>query len=117
MEKDKVQDYINKLMELNNEISEDSDTDNSGDLDDNFIQTLNHVLVSLNKDVENEMMESITNVKPDQPVFYTKVKVKKLHPNAVIPSYSKEGDAGMDLTITSVIENTYPHLLLLNKKG
>jgi len=32
MEKDKVQDYINKLMELNNEISEDSDTDdNSGD--------------------------------------------------------------------------------------
>jgi|LauGreDrversion4_2_1035121.scaffolds.fasta_scaffold35199_6 dUTP pyrophosphatase len=107
MEKDKVQDYINKLMELNNEISEDSDTDdNSGDLDDNFIQTLNHVLVSLNKDVENEMMESITNVKPDQPVFYTKVKVKKLHPNAVIPSYSKDGDAGMDLTITSVIENT-----------
>ncbi len=25
------------------------------------------------------------------------VKIKKLHPNAVIPSYSKEGDAGMDL--------------------
>ena len=26
--------------------------------------------------------------------------------NAVIPSYSKVGDAGMDLTITSVKENT-----------
>ena len=26
-----------------------------------------------------------------------KVKVKKLHPDAVIPSYSKAGDAGMDL--------------------
>jgi dUTP pyrophosphatase len=26
------------------------------------------------------------------------VKIKKLHPDAVIPSYSKEGDAGMDLT-------------------
>lgn len=31
-----------------------------------------------------------------------KVKIKKLHPNAVIPSYAKEGDAGLDLTITSI---------------
>ena len=28
-----------------------------------------------------------------------KVKIKKLHPDAVIPTYSKAGDAGMDLTI------------------
>lgn len=35
-----------------------------------------------------------------------KVNIKKVHPNAVIPSYAKEGDAGMDLTISSVIENT-----------
>ena len=27
-----------------------------------------------------------------------KVKIKKLHPDAVIPSYAKTGDAGMDLT-------------------
>ena len=27
-----------------------------------------------------------------------KVKIKKLHPYAVIPSYAKDGDAGMDLT-------------------
>jgi len=26
-----------------------------------------------------------------------KIKVKKLHPNAVLPSYAHEGDAGMDL--------------------
>lgn len=25
------------------------------------------------------------------------IKIKKLHPDAVIPSYAKEGDAGMDL--------------------
>ena len=30
-----------------------------------------------------------------------KVKVKKLHPNAVVPSYAKPGDAGMDLTCIS----------------
>lgn len=27
-----------------------------------------------------------------------KIKIKKLHPNAIIPQYAKEGDAGMDLT-------------------
>ena len=31
------------------------------------------------------------------------VKIKKLNPKAVIPKYSKPGDAGMDLTITSII--------------
>ena len=30
-----------------------------------------------------------------------KVKVKKLHPDAVIPSYAKPGDAGMDLVAVS----------------
>jgi dUTP pyrophosphatase len=29
------------------------------------------------------------------------VKIKKLHENAVIPTYAKNGDAGMDLTATS----------------
>ena len=29
------------------------------------------------------------------------VKIKKLHPNAVIPKYAKLGDAGLDLTATS----------------
>lgn len=31
-----------------------------------------------------------------------KVKIKKLHADAVIPSYAKDGDAGMDLTAISV---------------
>jgi dUTP pyrophosphatase len=35
-----------------------------------------------------------------------KVSIKKLHPNAVIPTYAKEGDAGMDLIATSVISDT-----------
>ena len=34
------------------------------------------------------------------------VKFKKLSPLAVIPRYSKPGDAGMDLTATSKIDNT-----------
>ena len=35
-----------------------------------------------------------------------KVKLKKLHPDAVKPKYAKENDAGMDLVATSIIENT-----------
>ena len=30
-----------------------------------------------------------------------KVKIKKLHPNAVIPTYAKSGDAGMDMYASS----------------
>jgi dUTP pyrophosphatase len=34
------------------------------------------------------------------------VKIKKLNPNAVIPQYAKDGDAGMDLVATSIISET-----------
>ena len=37
-----------------------------------------------------------------------KVKIKKLHPLTVIPTYAKSGDAGMDFVATKVIsEETY----------
>lgn len=35
-----------------------------------------------------------------------KVKFKKLHPDAITPSYSKAGDAGLDLTAVSINQNT-----------
>ena len=36
------------------------------------------------------------------------VKIKKLHKNAIIPSYAKEGDAAMDITATEVnYDNQY----------
>ena len=35
-----------------------------------------------------------------------KVKMKKLHPDAVKPKYAKESDAGMDLVATEIISNT-----------
>ena len=34
------------------------------------------------------------------------VNIKKVHPEAVIPSYAKDGDAGMDLIATSIITET-----------
>jgi len=35
-----------------------------------------------------------------------RVKIKKLSENAVIPTYAKDGDAGMDLVATRIISNT-----------
>lgn len=31
-----------------------------------------------------------------------KVKIKRLHPNSVLPTYAQKGDAGLDLTATSM---------------
>lgn len=39
------------------------------------------------------------------------VKIKKLVPEAVVPSYAKSGDAGMDLTCTSVGHSPYGQLV------
>ena len=39
------------------------------------------------------------------------VKVKKLHSEAVIPAYSKQGDAGLDLTAITAIKDQYGNVV------
>jgi dUTP pyrophosphatase len=36
-----------------------------------------------------------------------KVKFKRLHPQAIVPKYAKKGDAGLDLTITSIKDDVH----------
>lgn len=36
-----------------------------------------------------------------------KVRIKRLNPNAVVPKYAKSGDAAIDLTVTSVVDEPY----------
>ena len=38
------------------------------------------------------------------------VKIKRLHPDSVIPKYAKVGDAGMDLTAVSMYYDEYGNL-------
>lgn len=38
------------------------------------------------------------------------VRIKKTHPNAIIPCYAKEGDAGLDLTAVSVSFDEYGNI-------
>ena len=91
MEKNEINDYINKLKELEKELT----SDEPGDL--SLFNELDVLLSSLNRDVQNAVMGDINKLN---------IKIKKLTPNAVIPSYSKDGDAGMDLVSTEIISET-----------
>ena len=93
MNQKELEEYLKKLKEFESELSSDDD------IDDNFMSEIDSVLSKLVTDASSH------NKKP-QPNFNIIVGVKKLHENAVIPKYSKPGDAGMDLTITSIKENT-----------
>lgn len=100
MNQKEAEEYLKKLEELEKNI-ESNDED---EVDLNFITEINDLLGKLQEELQ-----------PTQSTTYTTqntmkegvlVKVKKLVPEAVVPSYSKVGDAGMDLTITKEIENT-----------
>jgi dUTP pyrophosphatase len=97
MDKGDIEKYLKKLQDLDEQLSDDEDIDES-----DFMSQLNKVLGGLSNDVQSEL------IKNNEVALggLLKVKVKKLDPNAVIPTYSKDGDAGMDLTITREIENT-----------
>lgn len=89
MNQDEIKKYIEDLKKLEKDIlSDDTDMDFMGDL--------NNLLGKLDEEIKTDFFSQKGMV----------VKFKKLSPNAVTPTYSKNGDAGMDLTITSVISET-----------
>lgn len=82
MEQSNLEDYINKLKQMEENLNDDESDDLS------YVNELSNLLSALNTDI------NVGNVS-------VKVPIKKLSPDAVIPTYSKEGDAGMDLTAVS----------------
>ena len=105
MDQKEAEEYLKKLEDFEKTIG----TDNEDDLDLNFMSELNELLTKLQEElqpIQPVTEENIINTQPTMTGGGVLVKVKKLDPNAVIPSYSKVGDAGMDLTITKEIENT-----------
>ena len=91
MDNEEIKNYIEQLKKLEKNILSDDD-----DTDLNFMNELNTLLSKLDEDVKTDFFSQKGMV----------IKIKKLHQNAVIPKYSKIGDAGMDLTITSIISET-----------
>jgi dUTP pyrophosphatase len=81
MNNNELQEFINRLKLINENLEKD---------------------VSYDKEIENVMKDLNTNVLNN---FNNNlvVNIKKLHPNAVTPKYAKDGDAGLDLTATSII--------------
>ena len=109
MEKEDVENYLKQLENFEKTIGSDDE-----EIDLNFVTELNDLLNKLQEDLGTPPVTE-QNIVNTQPIINTQptmtgggvlVKVKKLDSNAVIPSYSKVGDAGMDLTITKEIENT-----------
>ena len=101
MDKKAIEDYLKKLKDIEETLGSEEN------VDANFMNEIDNVLSSLYKEMPTEpTQQNIINTQPTMTGGGTLVKVKKLDPNAVIPSYSKVGDAGMDLTITREIENT-----------
>ena len=103
MEKEDVENYLKQLENFEKTIGSDDE-----EIDLNFVTELNDLLNKLQEDFSTPPVDgqNIINTQPTMTGGGVLVKVKKLDPNAVIPSYSKVGDAGMDLTITKEIENT-----------
>jgi hypothetical protein len=106
MTENDIKDYLEKLKQIEQQLNSDDDIQ-----DFDFLKDVDKVLGSLNSDLAQQINQQSNNstILNNNPGVITEgvmVKVKKLHENAVIPSYSKVGDAGMDLTITREIENT-----------
>ena len=98
MEKQDIENYIKQIKELDKQFNGDDDI--SIDEASQFVSNVNQVLESLTKNIEGEMKKSV-----DIGIVLP-VKFKKLKPNAVTPTYAKDGDAGLDLTATDIISNT-----------
>ena len=101
MDKNEAEEYLKKLEEFEKTIGSD---DEDG-IDLNFINEINDLLNKLQDELQpsQQPTQNTTKTNVGEGVL---VKVKKLDQSAVIPSYSKVGDAGMDLTITNIKENT-----------
>lgn len=89
MENDNIKDYIGRLKQFEETLGNNEEIAD----DETFIGELDNLLNTLSKDIQKSYSHADIKVP---------VKVKKLDPNAVIPKYAKVGDAGMDLTATSV---------------
>lgn len=96
MTEDELKKQFNRLIELDKHLSANDE--------DNFDPALINEIDGLLKMLGNEID---SNIEKNTPALSSlNVKIKKLSPDAVIPKYSKDGDAGMDLVATSIISNT-----------
>lgn len=89
MSKEEINDFLEKLKEYEEKFSME-------DVDENDISEVEKLTQNISQLVTSEAEPS-----------KLKVGIKKLHPNAVIPKYSTNGDAGLDLTVVEILNETF----------
>lgn len=86
MNNEELSKYLEKLKDFEQQLSGD-------DVDENLFENIDKTL--------NSMFSQTMDLNQ------LNINIKKLHVDAVIPTYSKEGDAGMDLTAVTLNETPY----------
>lgn len=95
MDENVIKNYIEKLEEFEKTLSQNED-----EVDDAYIQQIESVLNNLATDAAEFVGSETQTQTPSSGGL--RCRIKKLHENAIIPSYSKDGDAGLDLTATEI---------------
>jgi dUTP pyrophosphatase len=92
MEENDVRNYLKELEKFDKLFENEN-------VDDSVINEVENLLKKLTVDLTEEV--------PSKPIFDLDIKFKKLNPTATIPTYSKDGDVGADLTATSKYVDDY----------
>lgn len=92
MDKEEIEGFINKLKLIEQELTDEESSEIQ------YVTELDGLLKKLNTEITNASLATSSNG--------LQIKLKKLNENVVLPKYSKEGDAGMDLTATEIISET-----------
>ena len=114
MDKKTLEEYLKKLEDFERTSSEDEES-----VDESYINEIAKVFSDLSSDTMSHDKsiadqfkdgdftlpnENTITFREDDPYHHATLtcKIKLTHPNAVLPKYSKIGDAGMDLHATTV---------------
>lgn len=112
MDKKSLEEYLKKLEGFERTLSENED-----DVDDSYINEIAKVLSDLSMDSLNHddsiaqqfkerdyhvPTEETVTLNSDDMTATLRCKIKLLHSDAVVPQYSKLGDAGLDLRATTM---------------
>ena len=103
MDQNKLKEYLEKLEEFERALSEDEES-----IDDQYINEIESTLKLLVTDsiAHGDPHSIVPKNSTTLDVMATiRCNFKRLTDNAVIPKYSKVGDAGLDLTATSMSIN------------
>jgi len=95
MDERTLKEYLKKLENYERILGEDED----GEVDQEFISEIESTLASLTHEATSHVNQEQFGTTNSQ--YSINCKIKKVHPDAIIPKYSKEGDGCVDLHCVS----------------